>query len=75
MSYLTYFFFLFVSRGRAQAVEIVRNLCKLLKSLGQNEKAALEILVMEWVSSDAIDKSCIQVKFLMKLLCSRYMPA
>lgn len=50
-----------VPKGRAQAVEIVRNLSKLLKKLGQNEKAALEVLVMQWVSSDAIDKSCIQV--------------
>lgn len=47
--------------GRAQAVEIVRNLCKLLKTLGQNERAALEILVTEWVSTGALDKSCIQV--------------
>lgn len=51
----------FLFRGRAQAVEIVRNLCKLLKTLGQNERAALEILVMEWVSTGALDKSCIQV--------------
>ncbi|KAK3912396.1 Condensin complex subunit 1 [Frankliniella fusca] len=50
-----------IPKGRAQAVEIVRNLCQLLTTLNQNEKAALEILVTEWVSSGAIDKACIQV--------------
>lgn len=46
---------------RAQAVEIVRNLTNLLATLGANERASLEVLVMDWVSSGALDKSCIQV--------------
>lgn len=50
-----------IPSGRAQAIEIVRNLSKLLSTLDQNERAALEILVTEWVSSGALDKPCIQV--------------
>lgn len=48
-------------------MDIVGNLCKLLKTLGENERAALEILVAEWVTSEALDKSSIQVMLSMYL--------
>lgn len=49
---------------------MVRNLSHLLKTLNENQQAALEVLVHEWVNNGEMDKECIQVmweRFSMKL--------
>lgn len=56
--------------GRIRAAEIVKNLCHLLKTLDENQQAALELLVREWVKNNEMDKDCVQVlweRFSMKL--------
>lgn len=63
MKYILYF-------SRSRAGEIVKNLSHLLKTLKENQQAALEVLVHEWVKNGDMDKDCIQImweRFSMKL--------
>jgi len=49
------------SRNRAQAAEIVRRLLSLLSELNDDEQAALERLVREWVRNKDLPNACVQI--------------
>lgn len=58
------------AQGRSRAGEIVKNLCNLLKTLDEDQQAALELLLREWVKAGDMDKDCIQIlweRFSLKL--------